>query len=185
VNVSRTAKGVFALAIMLVLTGYLVLIDLGLSAGRVHQGVRVDGVDLGGLTLAEAVALLEDAGEELKQEEIVPTAEGFDCRFTPEEVGWGPQPFDTVEKAMRVGREDAPFGALADRVRAYVEGVEVDWAGKPDQQGVARLLNRCEERAGALGVLIDRRELRYKVRQAITSTGRRTFQIPLLEELGN
>jgi hypothetical protein len=185
VNVSRTAKGVFALAIVLVLGGYLVLIDLGLSAGRVHHGVRVDGVDIGGLTVAEAAALLEDAGEELKQEEVVPTAEGFDCRFTPEEVGWGPQPFDTVETAMRVGREDAPFGALADRVRAYVEGIEVDWAGKPDQRKVARLLNRCEEQAGALGVLIDRRELRVKVRQAITSTGRRRFEIPLLEELGN
>jgi hypothetical protein len=185
VNVSRATKGVFGLAIVLVVAGYLVLIDLGLSAGRVHHGVRVDGVDIGGLTLAEAVALVEDAGEELKQQEIVPTAEGFDCRFTPEEVGWGPQPFDTVEMAMRVGRDDAPFGALADRVRAYFDDIELDWAGKPNERGVRRLLDGCEEQAAALGVVIDRRELRLEIGRAINSTGRRRFEIPLLEELGS
>jgi hypothetical protein len=178
-------KTVFGLVIAIVLAGYLLLIDLGLNAGRVHHGVHVDGVDVGGLTLAEAVALLEDAGEELKQEEVIPTAEGFDCRFTPEEVGWGPHPFDTVRMAMRVGRDDAPFGALADRARAYLDDIEIDWAGKPNKRKLRGLLNRCEEQAAGLGVVIDRRELRFEVRQAITSTSRRRFEIPLMEELGN
>jgi hypothetical protein len=170
---------------VLVLIGYLVLIDLGVNAGRVHSGVRVDGVDVGGLTLTEAAALLNDVGEELKQEEIIPTAEGFDCRFTPEEVGWGPQPFDTVRRAMRVGRDDAPFGALADRARAYFDGIEIDWAGNPNKLKVKQLLNRCEDQAAALGVVIDRRALRFEIGQAITSTTRRRFEIPLIEELGN
>jgi hypothetical protein len=175
-------KTAFGLVIVIVMAGYLVLIDLGLNAGRVHHGVRVDGVDVGGLTLAQAVALLEETGEELKQEEIIPTAEGFDCRFTPEEVGWGPQPFDTVRMAMRVGRDDAPFGALADRARAYFDSIEIDWAGKPNKRKMRRLLDRCEEQAAALGMMIDRRELRFEVGQAITSTSRRRFEIPLMEE---
>jgi hypothetical protein len=166
---------------VLVLIGYLVLIDLGVNAGRVHSGVRVDGIDVGGLTVAEAVALLEDAGQDLKGQEVVPTAEGFDCRFTPREVGWGPQPFDTVQIAMRVGRDDAPFGALADRVRAYLGGIEVDWAGKPSRRKVARILDRCEQQAAALGAVIDRRALRAEIKRALASTTRRTFEIPLME----
>jgi hypothetical protein len=174
-------KVILGLVGVFILIGYLVLIDLGINAGRVHRGVRVDGIEIGGLTLAEAVALLEDAGEDLKEQEIIPTAEGFDCRFTPREVGWGPQPFDTVQMAMRVGRADAPFGALADRVRAYLGGIEIDWAGKPNRRKVGRLLNRCEQQAAALGAVIDRRALRIEIRRTLRSTTRRRFEIPLME----
>ena len=174
-------KVIFGLVGVVVLIGYLVLIDLGINAGRVHSGVRVDGVDVGGLTLAEAVALLEDAGEDLKGQEVIPTAEGFDCRFTPREVGWGPQPFDTVRMAMRVGRDDAPFGALADRVRAYLGGIEIEWAGMPSRRKVGRLLDTCEQQAAGLGVVIDRRALRAEIRRALASSTRRTFEIPLME----
>ena len=174
-------KVIFGFVSVLVLIGYLVLIDLGVNAGRVHSGVRVDGIDVGGLTLREAVELLEDAGEDLKGQEIIPTAEGFDCRFTPEEVGWGPQPFDTVRVAMRVGRDDAPFGALADRVRAYLGGVKIEWAGTPSRSKVASLLDKCEQQAVALGAVIDRRALRAEIGRALKSTTRRTFEIPLVE----
>src|SRR5919106_2119536 len=103
-------KVTFGLVGVLALIGYLVLIDLGINAGRVHAGVRVDGIDVGGLTLAEALATLEDAGQDLKGQEVIPTAEGFDCRFTPREAGWRPQAVATVRMAMRVGRADAPIG---------------------------------------------------------------------------
>jgi hypothetical protein len=166
---------------VLVLVGYLVLIDLGINAGRVHRGVRVDGIEVGGLTLAEAEALLVDAREDLEGQEIVPTAEGFDCRFTPDEVGWGPQPFVTAQMAMRVGRDDAPFGALADRVRAYLGGIEIEWAGKPKKRKVDLLLDECEQQAAALGVKIARYALRGEIRRALGSTTRRTFEIPLSE----
>jgi hypothetical protein len=181
VNVSRATKVTLGLVGVFVLIGYLVLIELGINAGRVHGGVRVDGIEIGGLTLPEAVALLKDVGKDLEGEEIIPTAEGFDCRFTPREVGWGPQPFDTVQKAMRVGRDDAPFGALADRVRAYLGGIEIDWAGKPNRRKVGRLLNRCEQQAAAIGAVIDRRALRIEVRRTLRSTRRRMFEIPLIE----
>ena len=174
-------KVTFGLVGVLALIGYLVLIDLGINAGRVHAGVRVDGIDVGGLTLAEALATLEVAGQDLKGQEVIPTAEGFDCRFTPREVGWGPQAFDTVQIAMRVGRDDAPFGALADRVRAYLSGIEVEWAGKPNRRKVSRLLDRCEQQAAGLGAVIDRRALRAEIGRALASPTRRTFEIPLTE----
>jgi hypothetical protein len=174
-------KVFLGLAGVLILIGYLVLIDLGINAGRVHRGVRVDGIEIGGLTLTEAAALLEDAGEDLEEEEIIPTAEGFDCRFTPREVGWGPQPFDTARMAMRVGRDDAPFGALADRMRAYLGGIEIEWAGKPKRRKVSRLIDRCEQQAAALGVVIDRYALRAEIRRTLRSTTPRRFAIPLIE----
>jgi hypothetical protein len=174
-------KVFLGLAGVLILIGYVVLIDLGVNAGRVHRGVRVDGIEIGGLTLGEAAKLLEDAGEDLEGQEIIPTAEGFDCRFTPREVGWGPQPFDTAQMAMRVGRDDAPFGALADRVRAYLGGIEIDWAGKPKRRKVGLLIDTCEQQAADLGVVIDRYALRVEIRRALNSTTRRMFAIPLIE----
>ena len=180
-NVSRAVKVSLGLVGVLVLIGYLVLIELGISAGRVHRGVRVDGIEIGGLTLPEAVALLQDTGKDLEGEEIIPTAEGFDCRFTPREVGWRPQAIDTARMAMRVGRDDAPFGALADRVRAYLSGIEVDWAGRPKRRKVGQLLDRCEQQAAALRVVIDRYALRAEIRQALRSTTRRRFEIPLMQ----
>jgi hypothetical protein len=174
-------KVFLGLAGVLILIAYLVLIDLGINAGRVHRGVRVDGIEIGGLTPAEAIPLLLDEGENLEGQEIIPTAEGFDCRFTPREVGWGPKPFVTVRMAMRVGRADAPFGALADRVRAYMGGIEIEWAGKPKRRKVGELLDRCQQQAAALGVVIDRYALRTEVRRALRSTTRRRFAIPLIE----
>ena len=164
---------------VLILIGYLVLIDLGINAGRVHRGVRVDGIEIGGLTLREAAALLVDAGEDLEGQEIIPTAEGFDCRFTPGDAGWDPQPVVTAQMAMRVGRTDAPIGALADRARAYLDGIEIDWAGQPKRRKVDGLLDKCEQQATALGVVIKRYALRGEIRRALGSTTRRTFSIPL------
>jgi hypothetical protein len=174
-------KFFLGLAGVLTLIGYLVLIELGINAGRVHRGVRVDGIEIGGLSLPEAVALLKDAGKDLEGEEIIPTTEGFDCRFTPQEVGWRPQAINTAQMAMRVGRDDAPFGALADRVRAYLGGIEIEWAGRPKRRKVGLLLDRCEEQAATLGVVIDRYALRAEIRRTLRSSSRSRFEIPLKE----
>jgi hypothetical protein len=175
------SKVLLALALLLGLAFFVVVVDLGISAGRIHPGVSVDGLDVGGLTVTEAADLLEQRGEELKSTPVNLIAENFDCDFTPEEVGWGPQPSDTAEDAIRVGRDDAPFGALADRVKAWIGGVNVDWAGNPSAPKVTRLINRCEEQASGLGLALDRGKLRYRIRLAIVTWPRRPFNIPLAD----
>jgi len=50
-----------ALSLLVVLMGALVVADFTLSDGKVHWGVKVDGVDIGGMTKADATTKLQAA----------------------------------------------------------------------------------------------------------------------------
>lgn len=178
-RLSAPTKALLAVVLLVGTIAYLVLVELAVNAGRIHRGVDVHGVDVGGLNHAEAQELLGERGDEMKDSPIVFTSEGFDCRFTPEDVGWGPQAFDTAAAAMDVGRTGGVFEALGDRLRAWTEGVTVDWAGATDPAQVGRELNRCERAAEGLGVEIDRPRLRYKIKRAVVAWPREPFTVPL------
>ena len=134
---------------------FLVIFEVGLSAGKVHSGVDVHGIDVGGLSRSEAAERLREYSRQMEKEPVVFVAEGIDCRFTRAETGWGPQPFDTADLAMEVGRSDAPFGALVDRLRAWFGGVTVEWDDQPNQQLVEGLVAECEESAASLGIEVE------------------------------
>lgn len=181
-RLTAPTKTVLAMVLVLALAAYLLLVEFAVNAGRVHHGVDVQGVDVGGLNHAEAQDVLTQRGEEMKASPMIFSTEGFDCRFTPEDVGWGPQAFDTAAAAMAVGREGGILQALRDRWRAWTEGVTIDWGGSPDPARVTRELNRCEQIAEGLGIEIDRPRLRYKIKRAIVAWPRAIFTIPLASE---
>lgn len=178
-RIDPSTKAVFAVVLLFAALGYLVIVEVAVSAGRVHHGVDVRGFDIGGLNQQDAVDALRRRGDEMKESPMVFTAEGFDCRFTPEQIGWGPQPADTAAAAMAVGRDDAPFGALADRWRAWTGGVSIEWQGRTDPAKVGRELNRCEKASEGLGVEIDRPRLRYLIKQTVEDWPRGPVEIPL------
>jgi hypothetical protein len=161
--------------------GYVLLLEFAINAGRVHRGVSVQGYDVGGLNYTEAVEELSARGTELKVAPMIFTTEGFDCRFTPAHIGWGPQPSDTADDAMEVGRRGGVLEALGERWSAWTDGVTVEWAGSPDAAKVGRELNRCEEQAAGLGLEIDRPKLRYAIKRAIVMWPRQPVPIPLAE----
>ena len=177
---SRVAKVVVTLGVTVAVVVYLVIVDLGVNAGRIHYGVSVEGVDVGGLSAPEAVERLREHGLRLKTTAITFSAPGADCSFVPAELGWGPQPADTTKLALDVGRAGVPFGALADRVRAWLGGVKVSWAGAPDHDEVDEFLDECEQSAAGQGFEIDRAQLRYRVKRAIVTWPRPvSFRFPL------
>lgn len=178
-RLSAPTKALLAVVLVVGAIAYLLLVEFAVNAGRIHRGVDVHGLDVGGLNHAEAQELLEERGDEMKDFPIIFTTEGFDCRFTPEDVGWGPQAFDTAAAAMEVGRAGGILKALRDRLRAWTEGVTVDWAGATDPARVGRELNRCERAAEGLGVEIDRPRLRYKIKRAVVAWPREAYNVPL------
>ena len=180
-RLTAPTKAVLAVVLLVGLIAYLLLVEFAVNAGRIHRGVDVHGLDVGGLNHAEAQDLLEQRGGEMKESPIIFTSEGFDCRFTPEDIGWGPQAFDTAVAAMDVGRTGGISDALGDRLRAWTEGVTVDWAGSTDPARVGRELNRCERAAAGLGVEIDRARLRYKIKRAVVTWPREHFTVPLAD----
>lgn len=178
-RINPSTKAVFAVVLLIAALVYLVIVEVAISAGRVHHGVDVQGFAIGGLNHQEAVDALRKRGDEMKEGPMIFTSEGFDCRFTPEQIGWGPQPADTAAAAVAVGREGIPFGALADRWRAWTTGVSIEWQGRTDPAKVGRELNRCEKASEGLGVTIDRARLRYLIKQTVVEWPRSPMEIPL------
>ena len=167
--------------LILALTGYLFLVDLGINAGRVHKGVAIEGLDVGGRTFAETYELLKERGKELQREPVVFGAEGFDCRFTPKEIGWGPQPYDTAQAAMSIGRPLGSWSSIEERFQAWTDGVEMPWAGSADADRIDKLIDGCERHARALGLTIDRVNLKAGIEQAIVTWPRPiAFPVPFI-----
>lgn len=178
-RLSPAVKTVVIVFGVVTVIAYVLLLEFAINAGRVHRGVDVEGFAVGGLNYAEAAAALEDRGTAMKLAPMIFTTEGFDCRFTPEDIGWGPQPADTADAAMEVGRDGGVLDALRERMKAWTDGVRVEWAGSPDTAKVGRELNRCEKLAAGLGLEIDRPKLRYAIKKTIVTWPRNPVPIPL------
>jgi hypothetical protein len=158
---------------------YLVLLDLGISAGRIHHGVSVQGVDVGGLTQAEATVRLRLRARDLKDDPVYLTGHGLDRSLLPTDVKWRPRPEETAAAALRVGRDGAPFGAMWDRLRAWFGGVELEWAGKPRAKEMSAYVKDVARDAAAQGDEVDRVGLRRALRLGISDWPREPVAIPL------
>ncbi|HEX2058617.1 MAG TPA: hypothetical protein VHI71_09625 [Actinomycetota bacterium] len=174
---ARLALGVLGLV---ALAGYVIVVDLGMHAGRVHRGVNVAGFDIGGLTELEAFEALRERQELLEDTPLVFIANGFDCRTLPADLGWSPQPFNTAQDAMEVGRRGVLSG-LRERVDAWFGGVRIGWAGTVDPREVDDFLDYCEENAEVVNATVDRGKMRYRIRRAIVTypRGPIDFKVPL------
>ncbi len=160
---------------------FILLIELGVNAGLIHHGVSVQGINLGGMTAANAGKLLEKEGDTLKKTLVVFGRDGLPRKlsFEPRTIGWQPRWKRTLRAAMAVGRDQGPFDALVERGRAWF-GIEVPWAGSPKPEEVDRLLTEWEEIAEASGLTIDRGALRYKIRRVLSYRPRQSlYRVPL------
>ena len=178
-NLSSRAKVFIALSLVVGALVWVVLLDFGVNAGRVHYGVHVDDLDLGGLTLEQAQDMLQKRGEEMRFRPVELSAEGVNCSFIPDDLGWGPKPKSTAERARDVGFDGGITAALTDRLQAWLSGVEVPWAGEPKYWKVTPHIDYCEKQANAIGLEIDRPELRNVIREAIVTWPREIVQVPV------
>jgi hypothetical protein len=183
--VSRASRAIIGLVAVAGLVVYLSIVDLGVSAGRIHQGVSVQGIDVGGLTEAEAVRVLKAGGRERRQSRLYFGHEGLRRRlsFTPKEVGWWPKAAATAETAMQVGRDGSLFEDLSDRVRGWLGGVPIAWSGPTRAGKVDRVIDRWEVVAREHGLDINRGFLRYKIRRAVRfHPPQSLFRVPVATE---
>ena len=178
---SLRARLALALVALVALVCYLVVVDLGMNAGRVHRGVNVAGFDIGGLTEIEAFEALSERQELLEEIPVIFIAEGFDCRALPADLGWSPQPFNTARDAMEIGRNGV-FSGLRERMNALFGGVKIGWAGTVDPAEVDEFLDYCEDNAKVVNATIDRPKLRYRIRRQIVTYPRSAvdFKVPLI-----
>jgi hypothetical protein len=179
VTLSLRAKITLAVLMLVGIAAFLLIADLGVNAGRIHHGVHVTDMDLGGLTKEEAFDRLIERGLELEEAPVIVTRENVSCHFVPTELGWEAEPFETAVAAYRIGRGEAPLKALGTRIRAWFSGVTIDWTDELNRAAVSKLLDRCEFHANAVGYEVRRYRLRQKIARAITTWPRRPVNIPV------
>ena len=110
--------------IICALVAVLVAADYGLNSGKIHRGVEVGNVSLGGMEPAEARDVVrERAMGPLQEIELTGPA-----RFsrTASELGVNFHVDSTVEKAYAVGREGNVLDRLGERLRAGFPGITID-----------------------------------------------------------
>ena len=178
-RVSSSTKTLLVVGAVVGGTIFLLIVEFGISAGRVHHGVTVAGHDVGGLAFAELQSDLTDRAETLNTEPVCFVRDDLRLCISPEQVEWRPGTRATADSAYQVGRTDAPWGALSERARAWVGGVNVQWEGGPNAASVGRVLDRWETIFVARGLELKRGLMRYRIRRAITTYPRQTFRVAL------
>lgn len=112
-------------AVIALLLGALV-VEAAVSYGRIHPGVSVSGVEVGGMTKARAAAKLREYVTERTSRPVAVTHASGSWVISADQVGLE---FDTdlaVTDAFRVGREKKFVSAAWSRVTSWVSGRDID-----------------------------------------------------------
>lgn len=132
-----------------------IVIDAALYYNKVHAGVSVSGVGLGGLTQDEAAAELSAMVDEAQQSGIVLTNGDETWTIMPDEVGTEMDVDGAVTAAMDVSREGNFFTDIGKRFKLYFSRVDLPLTGAVNSEmldetlaGIAREIDVAPVNAG-------------------------------------
>jgi hypothetical protein len=178
-TVSPLAKTLIVVAVVAALAVYLVVLDLGINAGRIHRGVSVGDVDIGGMTQAEAVEFLTEVGRDMRNSSITFTTGDVEIEVLPADLKWWPYAEDMAKKAMEVGRKGSVLNAASQRWRAWISGISVNW-GRAGPRLVEQQIEEMSSELSSQGYELDEQEMFRVLRHAIWQWPRRdAYEIPL------
>jgi hypothetical protein len=189
--VSRLSKSMLISAGVIAVISWLLIVEFGVNAGRIHYGVNLQGdLKVGGMTRSEALTVLRERADDMFYEPVVLGGEGIGpinvyprppLNVDPDKdevraVSWHPRYNKTVDALMDVGRKNGPVNSISDRFDAYFGGVEIRWQGAPLVGKVTKLvIDPIEELAAKQGLTLDRGKLRAKVHRALNEWPRKPF----------
>ena len=182
-GLSRTAKASLAGVVLLCLLVFGVIVDFGINAGVVHQGVTVSGLDVGGLTLEETQSALYQHRSRLRQTEVCFSGPEFEDCYLPEDVGWFPSGTDltaTAQKAFDVGRSGGPLVALGERFRAWSGDITLSLPPSAKPSKVTDVLDEWEQELLESDLRLDRARSRATIKESLATWPRIELGIPTL-----
>lgn len=109
---------VSAIVVGLLLVG--VGADAAFSAGRVHPGVKVAGVAVGGMTRAEAVAAIDSGMKPLFERPVKVVVSSSSWDITASQVGASVDATAMAEAAYGIGRTGGLGGVIGSRITAWL-----------------------------------------------------------------
>jgi vancomycin resistance protein YoaR len=110
---------VIGLAVLLVAMLVAIVADLALWGGKVHPGVRVSGVDVGGMTPAQASAKLTAQLTPRYSQPVTVRFEDKTWSVAPAELGAQPDAAASVRTALAFGKGGSWAGDTFARLAAY------------------------------------------------------------------
>jgi len=180
-GLSRTAKALLAGVILVCLIVFGIIVDFGINAGVVHQGVTVSGLDVGGLTLEDTQSALYDHRSEMRRTEVCFSGPGFEDCLPPEDFGWfptGPDVRASAQEAFDVGRTEGPLVALGERLRAWTGDITLSFPPSTKPSKVTDVIDEWEQRLLELDVRLDRARTRATIKDSLAAWPRIEMQIP-------
>jgi vancomycin resistance protein YoaR len=143
---SRRRRIAGPVIIICAIVAVLVAADFWLNSGKIHRGVKVGSVSLGGETPAEARQIVRDqAMGPLKEIDFVGPAH---FTRTASEMGVSFNIDETVDKAYAVGREGNILGRLSERLRASFGGAtippDIDYSAAKARGEVREIASRVD-----------------------------------------
>jgi len=138
----RRLKILLAVAALIVVVVIAAGIDAAVYAGKVHAGVSVSGVSLGGLTEDEATATLTRHISEGMQTAVQITSGGRSWDITPGDVGATVDAVAAVGAALQQTRKSNFVVDLVRRFGLYMHGVDIPLEGSYDSAKMAAALEK-------------------------------------------
>lgn len=186
--------------ILVLFVGVAVALEFGLNASKVHPGVSVLGVDLGGKTEAQAAAELNELVHRSDQEPIVVRAEDRSWPALPPALGRSVDVEGTVSDALAVGREDGFLSSLWSRVRLYfsprsvplrvaldpeprdvfISSLAEEVDQPPVNAGLTFKDGRVEVVQGRDGLVVDRQALAAALADRLATLASTEIELPLV-----
>ena len=116
------------------------LVDIASSAGRVHPGVTVGGVNVGGLNPEAAAAALERALPDRAKNPVTLTYEDKRWTVKPAEINVSFDYPALVKQAMAIGHSGSASTSLLQRIGAWAGSADLPAPAIADQVKLDRLL---------------------------------------------
>lgn len=194
-----TGLGVGALACLFLLA---VLVDSALYYNKVHSGISVSGVELGGKTEAEAISALEQAVEAAQDDPVTLTSGNKTWTVLPVDVGTQFDVGAVVKTAMAVTRQSNVFGDIGARWGLYFSARQLPLTGTVDEgkltafvAGIARTVDIPPVDAGLAiengtikvisssdGKVVDQEQLAADLTGSLLALRGATLTVPIVDK---
>ena len=124
--------GLIAVGAIIVVVVLAILIDSAVYYNKVHAGVSVNGIDLGGQTKAEAIASLSSVVSQAQASPITLTSGDKTWTLAPDDVGATMDVEGAVKAAMKVSRKSNFIADLGTRWKLYFSKRDLPLTGSID-----------------------------------------------------
>ncbi len=124
----------------------LIVVDFLVHLGKIHYGLKVGELKVGGLTPQEAENLLSLSYQKVLKEPVKIKYKNKTWLFYPDEVRLKINLKDTVQKAFYIGREGNILKKIIRRLSLYREPISISVTYQLDKKRVEKRLRRIAQK---------------------------------------